>query len=192
MSDFPGPPPDDRDPYNFYTSIYRHDVSRWGGRTHNKPESISREMDVSQMAASSGSVRRCLNSMTRTCRPVSTPTSLYRDSYVPHMPVTRGLNPSYSNRQPIGAPPPDAPDPALLRPTTEHNDGYRPPVHKPFISNELTNRVSTAAYTTRTFKKQTHEVAPVWNTTYRADFCEKPYDPKYSTPVTFHSHTNLR
>ncbi|OHS93571.1 hypothetical protein TRFO_40156 [Tritrichomonas foetus] len=183
---------DNSDPYNFYTSIYRHDVSRWGGRTHRKPENISREMDVSQIAATSSSVKRCMNSMTKTCRPVCTPTSLYRDSYVPHMPVTRGLFPIYSNRTPEAPAPPGAPDPSLLRPTTEYGSRYRPPNPKPFISQELTERCSTATVTTRSFNRQTHEVSPIWNTTYRASYCEKPYDPTYSSAITFHSATNLR
>lgn len=180
------------DDYNFYKSIYQNDISRWGGRTFRKPENISREMDVSQMAANSQSVSRCLNSMKTTCRPVCTPTSLYRASYVPHMPTRRGpFDPSYSNRCPESPPLPNAPDPSVLRPSTEYGSRYVYPHPKPYLSQDLVERCSTAAITTRNYR-QTNDFSPQWDTTYRKGYCEKAMDAHYSPGITFHSTTNLR
>lgn len=178
------------DDYNFYTSIYQHDISKWGGRTYRVPENISREMDVNTSASSS--VRRCMNSLKNTCRPVCTPTSLYRASYVPHMPTKRDLfSPSYSNRCPPSPALPDAPDPNVLRPTTEYGARYRPPNPKPFLSQDLVQRCSTASITTRSIRGE-REYTPRWDTTYRKSYCEKTMEPKYSSTITFHSTTNLR
>jgi hypothetical protein len=68
--------------------------------TYKKPENISREIDLPGAAGESSTVSRCLESLRTGCRPVTTPHSLYQDSYVPHVPYTRGINASYTLRCP--------------------------------------------------------------------------------------------
>lgn len=177
--------------YNYYTTIYRKDLAQWGGKTHKRPENISRTIDVSQMADSNGTVRRCMKSMCTGCRPVTTPTSLHRDSYIPHMPCTRGLGPTYTQRAPPSPAPPNRPDMNLFRPTTEYGSRYMYPQPDPFLKSETVERCSTTKITTRSFN-QNGEMNPQWNTSYRGQFCEKAYDPKTSQAVTFHTHTHLR
>ena len=176
--------------YNFYHSIYQNDLSRWGGLTYRKPENISREIDINAAAAESSTVTRCMKSMRTGCKPVYTPNSLQRDSYVPHFPVTRDVGPTFSPRCPEAPPPPEAADPELIRMSTEYGSHYRPPNPKPFLSRETVERWSTSS-TVKT-RGMGRNLAPEWDTCYRGTFCEKAADPKYSKPITFYSETNLR
>ena len=176
--------------YNFYHSIYQNDISRWGGQTYKKPENISREIDLTAAAGESSTVSRCMTSMRRGCRPVYTPNSLHRDSYVPHMPMTRDVGPTFSLRCPEAPPPPDAANPDLLKMTTEYGSHYTPPHPKPFVSQETIDKYSTSS-TVRT-RGIGRNFAPEWDTTYRATFCEKAADPKLSNGITFYSFTNRR
>ena len=176
--------------YNFYHSIYQNDLSRWGGLTYRKPENISREIDINAAAAESSTVTRCMKSMRTGCKPVYTPNSLQRDSYVPHFPVTRDVGPTFSPRCPEAPPPPEAANPELIRMSTEYGSHYRPPNPKPFLSRETVERWSTSS-TVKT-RGMGRNLAPEWDTCYRGTFCEKAADPKYSKPITFYSSTNLR
>jgi hypothetical protein len=159
--------------------------------TYNQPEDISREIDVNKSAASSSTVTRCMISMRNGCRPVTTGTTLYHDSYVPHMGFSRDIGPTYSRRCPPAPPPPDAADPSILRSTTEYGSRYTVPNPQPFLRPGLVARCSTAGVTARAVGGDT-VYNPMWNTTYRTDYCERVTTPVTSTAVTFRSHTGLR
>jgi hypothetical protein len=183
----PGPAEPD-----YFTTIYRNDIARWGGMTYKRQqEDISREIDVSRTAASSSTVSRCMQSMRSGCRPVTTGTTLYRDSYVPHMASSRDIGPTYSRRCPAAPPPPDAADPSILRPTTEYGSKYRVPHPEPFLRPELVARCSTAHVTSRSIGREP-QFCPGWDTTYRNHYCERVTRPVTSDAVTFHTHTGLR
>jgi hypothetical protein len=175
--------------YNFYSSIYRNDISRWAGQTYKRPENITREIDLTQSAASSQAVTRCIRSLNGGCRGVSTGTTLYQDSYVPHMAATRDLRASYTARCPPSPAVPDSPDPSILRPTTEYGSRYRVPRPEPLLSPEFIARCSTTNLTARSVPGG---VSPAWNTTYRQRQCEKVTEPQTSRAVTFFTHTGLR
>jgi hypothetical protein len=177
--------------YNFYNTIYRNDISRWAGMTYKKPENISREIDLRRAAGESSTVSRCIESLRAGCRPVTTPHSLYQDSYVPHMPYKRGINASYTQRCPPSPAVPDAPDPQLLRPTTEYSSRYTVPDPEPFLPPELVARCSTACATARKIGTD-GDYNPHWDTTYRHDYCERVTQPHTSHAVTFHSYTGMR
>jgi hypothetical protein len=177
--------------YNFYNTSYRNDVSRWGGQTYKKPENISREIDLRQTASTSPGIARCLASMQANCRPVQTPNTLYRDSYVPHMPASRGIGPSYTRRAPPGSSIPDPPDPSILRHSTEYRSRYTIPRSEPFLPPELVDRCSTAKVTARTIGAD-RQFSPAWDTTYRRHYCEQVTHPQTTEAVTFHSTTGMR
>ena len=177
--------------YNFYNSCYRNDVSKWGGRAYKQSDDVPREIDLNSAAANSSTITRCMISMRNGCRPVQTPTSLQRDSYVPHMPVTREAGPTYTQRCPPAAAPPDAPaDPSVLRPSTEYGSRYKRPIPQPFVAQATIDRCETAKVSTRSASGRGYQ--PCWDSSYRRQFCEKVADPMYSEAVTFHSTTQLR
>jgi hypothetical protein len=176
--------------YDYYTTTYRWDLCRWAGRTHKVPENISREINVGKSAQTNGTVRRCIGSMQRGTRGVYTPSTLYQDSYIPHMAFTRDIGPSFSLRCPEGAPPPDAAKPELLRPSTEYGQRYIPPRAEPFLTSEFVDRCSTTK--TRSRAIGDGPSVPRWSTTYRRHYCEKAADLSTSRAVTFHTHTGLR
>jgi hypothetical protein len=177
--------------YNFYNTIYRNDVSRWGGQTYKRPENISREIDIRRASTESSTVSRCLESLRAGYRPVATPHTLYQDSYVPHVPYKRGISTSYTRRCPASPALPDAPDPSVLRPTTEYSSRYAVPRPEPFLRPELVDRCSTARFTTRTIGND-GRYNPSWDTSYRRDYCERVTQPHTTQAVTFHSYTGMR
>lgn len=181
-------PPGGYGDYNFFDSSYRRNVARWGGMTHQKPECISREIDVNAAAAGSSTVTRCMISMRNGCRPVETPTSLQRDSYKWQGAITRNVGPTFNRRTPDGQGRPPAPDPDLLRPSTEYGSRYLRPRHDPYINNDTMDRCATAAIRTRGMGAG----CPAWNTSYRGQFCERVTTPHTSQAITFHTHTNMR
>lgn len=177
--------------YNFYNSCYRNDVGRWAGKGHKPSENLPREIELNAAACNSSTITRCMISMRNGCRPVQTPTTLQRDSYVPHMPVTGDIGPTYTQRCPPAAAPPDAPaDPSVLRPSTEYGSRYRRAISQPFVSQETVDRCEMAKVSTRSVTGRGYQ--PGWNSSYRHQFCEKAADPRYSEAVTFHSNTHLR
>ncbi|OHS94720.1 hypothetical protein TRFO_39097 [Tritrichomonas foetus] len=177
--------------YHFYSSSYQNDSSGWGGNTYARRENISRELNVNEIAANSSSVRRCMNSLNTKCNPISTPTSLYRSSYVSQIPANRGYKSTYSNRCPQAPPPPNAANPQYLRPTTEYGSRFPPPNPKPFISQDLVDRCSTASINTRSHRGA-QVLSPQWNSTYRQSYCEKTRELSFSPAITFYNATNLR
>jgi hypothetical protein len=167
-------------PYNSFTTTYRRDISDWAGRSYLRPAPVPRELDVDATAAQIPVLARCLRSMRAGCAPAVTGTTLYRDSYVPHLPGNREIRSSYSLRCPEPPAPPDAPLPDCLRPTTEYSARYTAPVPLPPIKRDFACNSSQTAFRT------------AWNTSYRSNYCTANVRPDTSAPITFFGQTGLR
>jgi hypothetical protein len=177
--------------YNYFNTSYRNDVSRWGGITHKKPENISREIDLRRASGESSTVARCIESMTTECRPVTTPNSLYQDSYVPHVPYARGITATHNLRCPPSPAVPEAPSPEVLRPTTEYTSNYKFKRPQAFLRPELVELCSRAQEAARAIGSD-GRLNPNWDTSYRRHYCERATLPHTSEAVTFHGYTGMR
>lgn len=178
--------PEDIDEKRQYcTSSYRHDVAQWGGRTFQMNEKEPINIDVNTVATKKQSIMRQLQTLNE-FNPTVTPNSTQRAHYVAHMPTTRGLNePQFDGQVPPELPLPEAPDPAFFTATTEHRDKYRGKPTKPHLSNETLDYCATTKMRTRGIDDM--EQPPMWETTYRQDYCNKVTDLKTSPAITCHT-----
>ena len=80
-------------PRTRFTSIYRHDISRWGGKTYRKPELESHTLSIDRASTSNPNIRRCVQTMNSGCSPIQTAGSTYQESYCSNVPKSRGDRP---------------------------------------------------------------------------------------------------
>lgn len=179
--------------HNYYTSIYRHDTARWGGKTHMVPDTLPRNMDITQLASTNRSIKRVVQSYDASMNSVSrTPYSTTRSTFVNHFPRTRSIaGPTFSPRAPHGIQPPSLGDEALFRPTTEYGSRYTPKFAEPFVNDTTKNRCK---HPDNSFDSRdcTTQSGNRWESTYRDRVCNGRTDLHTSQAVTFRTFTGNR
>jgi hypothetical protein len=143
--------------------------------TYKHPEATPREMNVEGAAASSSSLLWCLQSMGRCCRPVTTGTTLYRDSYMAFMGCSRDAGPMYSQSSPP-APPPDVIDDGIRIAVRGAAPGTVPQAG----ARSVTGGVISGSVV------GDPQFSPPCGTTYRRHHCERVTQPLTSEPAIFY------
>ena len=98
-------------PRTKFTSIYRHDISRWGGRTYRKPELESPTLSIEKASATNSTLKRCVQTMNTGCVPIQTEGTTYQSSYCSNIPASREEKHYFNFQKPTVKDPPAAPDP---------------------------------------------------------------------------------
>ncbi|EAX97960.1 hypothetical protein TVAG_316250 [Trichomonas vaginalis G3] len=174
----------------YCTTSYRHDVAHWGGRTFQMNESETVNVDVNKVATQKRSIMRQVQDLNEFGSTV-TPESTQRAHYVAHMPTTRGLNePQFNGRVPPEMPLPEAPDPKFFTAATEYRDKYRGKPGKPMLNNDTLDFCASTRVMTRGIEDP--EQPPLWETTYRKDYCNKVGNLETSPAITSHTLGNPR
>ena len=174
---------------NYYTSSYRRDVAAWGGQTYNVPENESATIDIERVAAKERSLERQLQKMEESGM-TGIPKSTTQATYIAHMPQSRDVQPQFNGLVPPPMPIPDKPDESIFRMTTEYGSRFHGEPAQPMLNNDTLSKCEQ----TRSVKTRSVDQArpPMWETTYRGNYCDKVTDLKTSEAITTHKLTGLR